>query len=82
METVIFNGKKLTLMEDAYLNGTHENPIMSAKAVDEEGNEYEVIWNCYECYKKVDDSGNAIGIDCDDLGCICDWDNPDDLISL
>jgi hypothetical protein len=42
--TIQFEGKKLELMQNAYVDGTSENVHYTARAVDSEGNEYKVTW--------------------------------------
>lgn len=66
-----YKGIKLTLDQDAYITGTHEEPYFEAQAHDEQGNEYMVTW-----YPKDWDESE---IDASDA---CDWDNPDEVTKL
>ena len=69
--TIEYKGTKLTLDQDAYITGTHEEPYFEAQAHDEQGNEYMVTW-----YPKDWDESE---IDASDA---CDWDNPDEVTEL
>lgn len=70
--TIEYKGLKLTLDQDAYITGTHEEPYFEAQAHDEQGNEYMVTW-----YPKSD--WDESDIDASDA---CDWDNPDEVSKL
>ena len=70
--TIEYKGLTLTLDQDAYITGTHEEPYFEAQAHDEQGNEYMVTW-----YPKVDWDESEI-----DASYACDWDNPDEVTKL
>lgn len=67
-----YNGLKLTLDQDAYISGSHEEPYFEAHAHDKQGNEYMVTW-----YPKSDWDESEI-----DASDACDWDNPDEVSKL
>lgn len=74
---VNLDGKTLYLIQDAYPdNGCDGEVIFRAIAIDEEGNNYSVIWNAYntdkenECY--IDFAGDCMGSS-DDMSNACDW---------
>ncbi|WP_019156825.1 hypothetical protein [Robertmurraya massiliosenegalensis] len=58
-------GKVIRLTQNAYLDGTHENPYYSANGIDAEGNEYEITWDVVENWKELEDESEC-----------CDWDEP------
>ena len=71
--SVIFNCKEYALIQDAYVTGALANPYYTASAIDEQGNEYMVIWDIkdLENYAELEDESNA-----------CDWDNPSEIYLL
>ena len=75
--TFQFEGKQIFAVEDAFADGTNENPIYKAHAIDKEENEYIIAWNQYatdavnECF--VDANGKVMGA-WDDGSNACDWD--------
>ena len=65
-KVALYQEKKLTLQDDAYLSGSMENPYYKAYAEDEQGNEFFIIWAAKEDYDAEEqDESDA-----------CDWDNP------
>lgn len=58
----------ITLKQEAYITGPHEDPLFEAAAVDADGNDYMVRWTIID-----DDVRNGTA---DDLGCACDWSHP------
>jgi hypothetical protein len=61
---VMDDGSLVYLTQQAYLDGTFENPVYRAAAEDAEGNEYNVFWTPVENYMELEDES-----DC------CDWDD-------
>ena len=76
--TLEYQGKPLYQIEDSFPDGTHENPVYKAYAIDLEGNRYIIIWNQYaqdeenECF--VNEDGKQMG-DWSDGANACDWDD-------
>jgi hypothetical protein len=76
--TFKYNNKPIYQIDDAFPDGTYENPIYKAYAINQEGNRYKIIWKQYtvdaenECY--VDEDGNAVG-DWSDGANACNWDD-------
>lgn len=65
--TVEYNGKTLTLTQDAYLDHDRHNlqlPVYRAHAVDEDGNDYRVQWHVVDGWQEMDDESDR-----------CDWDD-------
>ena len=60
--TVEHEGKTLKLTQQAFCGNYPGIDVYVAAAVDEEGNEYQVKWNCLEGWMDMDDES-----DC------CDW---------
>lgn len=61
---IVLNGQKaLAIKQEAYLAGTHENPVYQAMAEDVVGNQYRVVWYPYDNFMDFEDES-----DC------CDWD--------
>lgn len=58
----------LTLTQEAYITGPHEDPWFEAAAIDPEGEDYMVHWTITD-----DDVRNGTA---DDWGCACDWSHP------
>lgn len=71
--SVIFNCKEYALIQDAYVTGALNDPYYEASAIDEQGNEYMVIWEILdlENFAELEDESNA-----------CDWDNPSEIYLL
>jgi len=78
-QTVKFEGKEITLTQDPYLDGTHEDPCYKAAGVDTEGNDVVVKWEIYEHWLNEDGSLNG---ELEDESDACDWDNPVDVINV
>lgn len=78
-QTVNFEGKKITLTQDAYLDGTHEAPHYQAAGVDAAGNEVIVKWEIFEHWLNEDGSLNG---ELEDETDACDWDNPVEVEGL
>jgi hypothetical protein len=75
--TVELDGKTLYLIQDAYAdNGCDGELIYRSAAIDENGEDYNVVWNAYntdeenECY--INSDGNPMG-PWDDESNACDW---------
>lgn len=68
MEKVNYEGKALTLTQEAYVAGTQDQPHYEAAAVDAEGNEYLVRWEVRDNWRDIAESG--------DESEMCDWDSP------
>lgn len=61
--TVIYNGKTLALMQQAYISGINDDEHYAASAEDEDGNEYTVRWEiACEDVDSLQDESDA-----------CDW---------
>ncbi len=60
---------KITLQQEPYLDGTPDEPYFTALAIDENGNQYDIIWD-------------IVNPESDDDGDRCDWDNPSDIWGL
>ena len=56
------------LQQEAYLDGTHEEPLYRAFATDVHDDEYEVQWEPIEGFEDIEDAHDH-----------CDWDNPDNI---
>jgi hypothetical protein len=70
--TVKFEGKVITLTQDAYIDGpADERPIYKAHGVDEEGNEYIVTWDVVDGYEEITDESE-----------MCDWKHPIGIMAL
>jgi len=69
MNKYTYNGKQITLTQQAYLTGKYGNAVYKAAAVDDDGNEYMVIWHPY------DRSGKG----CEDESDACNWDTPAEI---
>lgn len=78
-QTVNFEGKKITLIQDAYLDGTHKAPRYQAAGVDVAGNEVIVKWEIFEHWLNEDGSLNG---ELEDESDACDWDNPAEVEGL
>lgn len=50
-------GKILRLAQQPYIDGSHEDPFYTAIALDEEDNEYEIVW--HDANLDVDDQMDA-----------------------
>ncbi|MBS1368424.1 MAG: hypothetical protein HPZ91_00575 [Lentisphaeria bacterium] len=61
-----YNGKNLTLTQEAYIDGTYENPYYTASATDDDGKEYIIIWIPYNNYEERCVNG--------DESDACNWD--------
>lgn len=70
-----YEGKALRLTQDAYLDSDfsngYERPIYTARAIDAEGNEYEIDWEPVEGWEEFDDESNC-----------CDWDKPESVTKI
>lgn len=64
-----WEGEEYALLQDAYLDGTHEDPHYSSTATDKKGNTYEVRW-------EIDPRYNP---ECGDESEACDWWNPSSI---
>lgn len=62
-DVTLADGVTISLTQQAYLSGTNEAPIYTARAVDAEGNEYTVTWRPFDNFMELEDES-----DC------CDWD--------
>lgn len=71
MNTVIFDGKTLTLTQDAFAENYKDRICYFAMAEDDDGNEWRVRWETTAAW---DNNPN----DQDDESNACDWANPDD----
>jgi len=78
-QTVTFEGKEITLTQDAYLDGTHEASYYQASGVDTDGNDVIVKWEIYEHWLNEDGSLNG---ELEDESDACDWDKPVDVINV
>ncbi|MCT6924118.1 hypothetical protein [Metasolibacillus sp.] len=76
MTTVNFEGKEITLTQEAYISGTHEAPYYEATGVDVEGNEVTVKWEIKAHWLNEDGSLNG---ELEDESEACDWDNPSEI---
>ncbi len=66
--TVEFNGKVLKITQQPYFDGTHHDQYFRANAEDEDGNEYQVIWDVKDEYLELDEDDNSF-----DESDMCDW---------
>ncbi len=64
---ISYNGRTISLTQQAYLAGSNEAPRYQASAVDADGNEYQVQWIPYDNYQ--DRMAE------DDESACCDWDD-------
>lgn len=78
-QKVNFEGKEITLTQDAYLDGTHAAPHYQAAGVDAAGNEVIVKWEILEHWLNEDGSLNG---ELEDESDACDWDNPVEVEGL
>lgn len=62
METVTHNGMILALVQQPYLDGTHEAPVYRAHAKGADDNDYIVTWQVKDGWQSTEDES-----DC------CDW---------
>lgn len=71
--SVRFNCREYVLIQDTYVTGALANPYYTASAIDENGNEYMVVWEIkdLENFAELEDESNA-----------CDWDNPSEICLL
>ena len=76
-QTVKFEGKEFTLTQDAYVDGTNENPYYKAAGIDSDGNKVIVKWEMYPHWFNEDGLHNS---EMEDEGDACDWDKPVDVI--
>jgi len=56
------HGITIALTQDAYLDGTKDNPYYTAAAIDGQGREYRVRWDVVEDWQDIEDAGDH-----------CDW---------
>lgn len=73
MNTVKFEGKEITLTQEAYLTGTQEAPYYEATGTDQEGNEVTVKWEIKPQWLSEDGTLNG---ELEDESDACDWDSP------
>lgn len=76
--TVYYNGKTLTLTQDAYCDNKGNGVAYYAHAVDADGNDYRVEWQTTAAWDAAQeqaksDPENYDGA-CDDESHDCDWD--------
>jgi hypothetical protein len=75
--TIIYNGKKLILLQDAYpieVNNGPESVLgYTATAEDEEGNEYTVTWTAYDHWNLKEGDEGYDEFDFEDESNACDW---------
>ena len=63
MTTIDYNGKTLTLIQEAYnnCNPDHQYNCYTALAKDESGNQYKIEWDIVNIYAEEEED-------------VCDWD--------
>ena len=79
MNTVTFEGKEITLTQDAYLTGPHEAPHYEAAGVDQDGNRVMVKWEIESHWLNEDGTLNG---EMEDEGDACDWDAPVEVYEI
>ena len=66
--TVEFDGKVLKITQQPFFDGTHDDQYYRASAEDEDGIEYQVIWDVKDEYLELEEDNNSF-----DESDMCDW---------
>lgn len=75
METYVTkNNLTVKITKDAFVDGLYDDVWYEGRGVDENGNEYKIIWDL-----KPEYDGNNLPQDESDA---CDWDSPREIIKL
>lgn len=68
---IVFEGKEYKLIQEAYIDGTHDKPFYRANAVDDRGKLYEIRWSVKDNWEEIEDESE-----------MCEWDSPTSVTEL